>query len=206
MDSVVQCFRPDEFKTFFRLSKASVEYLIETITRVSTEEGVEGILADEHSGGIPPISLDKRVLLFLWFICSLDKYASIADRFGVCESTACSSIHNLLGFVKDHLTRKLIKWPTPGEQTEISDMFMDLYDFPGVQGMIDGTHIQIRPPSERGIDYYNRKDYYSVVLQACVREAASQTPSLDNLNTINLKNHEENHFEVGRNTINAQSN
>ena len=25
-------------------------------------------------------------------------------------------------------------------------------------------------PSERGIDYYNRKDFYSIVLQAVVRE------------------------------------
>lgn len=36
--------------------------------------------------------------------------------------------------------------------------------------MVDGTHIPIRMPSERGIDYYNRKDFYSVVLQAVCRE------------------------------------
>lgn len=36
--------------------------------------------------------------------------------------------------------------------------------------MIDGTHISITKPAERGIDYYNRKDYYLVVLQAVVME------------------------------------
>ena len=39
-----------------------------------------------------------------------------------------------------------------------------------VVGMIDDTHIAIRMPAERGVDYYNRKDYYSVVLQVVVRE------------------------------------
>ena len=36
--------------------------------------------------------------------------------------------------------------------------------------MIDGSHIPIRMPPDRGIDYYNRKDFYSVVLQAVCRE------------------------------------
>ena len=36
--------------------------------------------------------------------------------------------------------------------------------------MIDSTHIAIRMPAERGVDYYNRKDYYSVVLQVVVHE------------------------------------
>ena len=36
--------------------------------------------------------------------------------------------------------------------------------------MLDGTHIKINKPSERGFDYFNRKDYYSVVLQVVARE------------------------------------
>lgn len=49
-------------------------------------------------------------------------------------------------------------------------MYWDLKGFPGVVGMIDGTHISITKPAERGIDYFNRKDYYLVVLQAVVME------------------------------------
>ena len=47
------------------------------------------------------------------------------------------------------------------------------YGFTGVVGMIDGIHIAIRMPAERGVDYYDRKDYYSVVLQIVVREDRS---------------------------------
>ena len=49
-------------------------------------------------------------------------------------------------------------------------MINEVYHFPGVIGMIDGTRIEIEQPSERGYDYYNRKDYYSIVLQAVVCE------------------------------------
>lgn len=47
---------------------------------------------------------------------------------------------------------------------------MELKKIPGVVRMIDGTHISIKKPSIRGIDYYNRKVCYSIVLKAVVRE------------------------------------
>ena len=40
--------------------------------------------------------------------------------------------------------------------------------FPQVAAAIDGTHIPIRAPEENAADYFNRKGYYSVVLQALV--------------------------------------
>jgi hypothetical protein len=40
--------------------------------------------------------------------------------------------------------------------------------FPQTLGAIDGTHIPIISLGENSSDYYNRKDYYSVVLQAIV--------------------------------------
>lgn len=103
-------------------------------------------------------------------MASLDKYAAIADRFGVSESKASYAIPNLISFIHDYLLSIISLWPTPKEQQEMKDMYMDLTKFPSVVGMIDGTHISIKKPSIRGIDYYNPKDYYSIVLQAVVRE------------------------------------
>lgn len=65
---------------------------------------------------------------------------------------------------------KLIVWPSVDEAQEISNMYLELKGFDGVVGMVDGTHIPIRKPSVRGTDYYNRKDFHSVVLQAVTRE------------------------------------
>ena len=36
---------------------------------------------------------------------------------------------------------------------------------PGVVGAIDGSHIKINPPKQNKQTYYNRKKYYSVLLQ-----------------------------------------
>ena len=168
--NVVSNFRIDEYKTFFRVSRVSVECLKCKITEICTQQNVSGILCRGSTGGSPQIPLEDRLLMFLWFMASLDKYSAIADRFGTSESTASYAIRNLITFVHDYLLDVVILWPTPQEQQEIKDMYFDLKGFPGVIGMIDGTHIAIKKPSLRGIDYFNRKDYYSIVLQAVARE------------------------------------
>ena len=40
--------------------------------------------------------------------------------------------------------------------------------FPQAAGAIDGSHIPIIRPDESASDYYNRKGYYSVIVQAMV--------------------------------------
>ena len=73
-------------------------------------------------------------------------------------------------FIHEYLLDKVVVWPTDAECIEIQTMYEELRNFPGVVRMIDCTHIKIWKPQERGIDYYNRKDYYSVILQAVVCE------------------------------------
>jgi len=124
----------------------------------------------QGSGGSPQKPLADRLLMTLWYMASLDKFASIADRFGMSESTACDAIHDLLHFMHQYLLAKVIQWPSAAEMNEMSDMYHDLKGFPGVVGMVDGSHIKIRRPVERGYDYFNRKDFYSIILQAVVRE------------------------------------
>ena len=61
--------------------------------------------------------------------------------------------------------KPLGKWTLSDELEEIKDVHCQLYNFPGVVGMI---HVTIKKPKDRGVDYNNRKDYYSIVLQAAV--------------------------------------
>ena len=44
---------------------------------------------------------------------------------------------------------------------EITGKYEELKTFLGVVGMIDGSHIPMRMSPDRGIDYYNRKDFYT---------------------------------------------
>lgn len=55
----------------------------------------------------------------------------------------------------------VIKWPTEEEKIEI-EMHFRQNDFPGIIGIIDGTHIKIDKPSDDPDSYINRKGYYSI--------------------------------------------
>ena len=88
----------------------------------------------------------------------------------MAESTANLAIRNLMTFVNRFVCEGVICWATAAEQQEMQYMYNDLYNFPGVVGMIDCSYIQIEKPSERGYYYYNRKDHFFVILQATCRE------------------------------------
>ena len=119
----------DEFKTFFRVSRLSVESLRDKISQICVQQNVTGILCRRSTGGSPQIPLDDRILMFLWYMASLDKYAAIADRFGVSESTASFAVRNLITFIHDYLLSVIILWPTHQEQQEMKDMFMEFKTF-----------------------------------------------------------------------------
>ena len=170
MLSVVSRFRADEFKVFFRVTRTVVEHLEEWIRRICLERAIAGIVGRQGMGGSKPKTLYERLLMMLWYLSSQDKYSAIADRFGVSESTANVAIRELLVFLNENLRDTFICWPTHADKVEISGKYEELKNSPGVVGMIDESHIPIRMPPDKGIDYYNRKDFYPVVLQAVCRE------------------------------------
>ena len=63
---------------------------------------------------------------------------------------------------------KYISFPTGDKLQEVMDRFRTKWEIPQCAGAIDGSHIPVKPPALNHTDYYNRKGYYSVVLQAVV--------------------------------------
>ena len=58
--------------------------------------------------------------------------------------------------------------PQDSRLREVVDGFEVRWGFPQVAGAIDGTHIPIVCPQENPSDYYNRKGFYSILMQALV--------------------------------------
>ena len=51
---------------------------------------------------------------------------------------------------------------------EIARGFETVWGFPQAAGAIDGSHVPIMKPQESASDYYNRKGFYSIIIQELV--------------------------------------
>ena len=66
------------------------------------------------------------------------------------------------------LQPRLIRIPTGDTLHMVVNEFEARCNFPQVAGAIDGSHIPIVRPHKYHVDYFNRKHFYSIVLQAVV--------------------------------------
>ncbi|XP_031349770.1 putative nuclease HARBI1 [Photinus pyralis] len=152
---VVLKYNPTDFRAHFRISRQSVEEVMQCL-------GTK----DYSSVGRPALPLLDSVLLMIWTISNQESFRSIADRFGIGKGHAhrifllmCQKVHK-----KSHL---YIKWPKGAKAQETVTEFSTLRgenSFPNVFGCVDGTHIPIPGPLADN-SYYNRKGFHSVLLQ-----------------------------------------
>ena len=111
------------------------------------------------------IPVEKRVAVALWRLATGNSYRTTGLVFGVGRCTAlklkdefCSA---LLTTAKGY-----IKFPKGEDETRRAiEEFQEISCFPQVVGAIDGSHIPIIAPKNDPNDYYNRKQFHSIVLQ-----------------------------------------
>ena len=89
-------------------------------------------------------------------------------QFGYGKSTTkciCEEFEKALARKKD----QFMQFPVTREDIQNSiDEFEEKYGIPQIVGVIDGCHIEINAPPRNHEDYFNRKQHYSLVLQAIV--------------------------------------
>ncbi|KAL5013286.1 hypothetical protein ScPMuIL_007556 [Solemya velum] len=158
-ETVVPLYDNQRFRRMFRMSRNTFE-LICTYMKDLPEMTTDG------AGGREPISIEKQLQVTMWYFGTLDTIDRIADRFGVSLSSVIRIRDKVTGAIVRHMKTKFIVWPQDREIGEVVDQFSQRNGFPGIVGSLDGTHIQIRRPSDHGQSYVNRKGYHSLQLQA----------------------------------------
>lgn len=113
------------------------------------------------------ISVEKRVAVTLWCLATCSEYRTIAHLFGIARCTVCVIVHQTIDAIVRILLKTYINFPSGQHLKNTVADFEKKWNFP-CAGAIDGCHIPIRPPSLNHTDYYNRKGFYSVILQAVV--------------------------------------
>lgn len=73
-----------------------------------------------------------------------------------------------MGAIVSLLMKTCITFPTGEELQRVVDGFENRWGYPQCAGAIDGCHIPISAPLLNHTDYYNRKGWYSMVVQAVV--------------------------------------
>lgn len=172
VEETVPSYTPSEFKSHFRMSRAAVEELCV-------------LLAPHLHQRHLFISLEKKVLFFIWTLAKQESFLATSDRFGFSKGSGHYTFMKIMsGIVL--LKDRLIQWPN-GEDCAVianriqgrcgksvhifnciehfSYMCDDVLGIPGIVGAIDGCHITIKQPVNNAVDYYNRKEQHSVILQ-----------------------------------------
>ena len=76
--------------------------------------------------------------------------------------------HQHLWAITKHLFPRYVCFPSGDRLRDVVANFETCWGFPQAAGAIDGSHIPIIHPMESASDYYNRKGYYSIIMQAVV--------------------------------------
>ncbi|XP_062516381.1 uncharacterized protein LOC134191776 [Corticium candelabrum] len=159
-DFVVQrTFSARDWKENFRMCRETFLYLCEKL-RHEIEPEVTHLRAS--------ICIEKRVAVTVWYLATNVEYRTISHLFGIGRSTVCSIVHSTCRAIVHCLMSGYITFPTGEMLTDVVKGFSQSFNFPQCAGAIDGCHIPVSPPALNHTDYYNRKGWYSVILQAVV--------------------------------------
>ena len=112
--------------------------------------------------------VEKRVAVTLWYLATPLEFRSIGHFFGIARCTACVIMRETCAAIVQVLLKSYISFPTGDKVKEVVDGFARSWGVPQCCGTVDGSHIPISAPVMNHTDYYNRKGYYSMVIQAVV--------------------------------------
>lgn len=154
----VEAFQEEQWMAHFRMSRATFGFILDLLTPV---------LRKQTTKFRQPIAPNRRLAIALWWYATPGEYRTISCLFGVGIATVCKIIYEVTQALVDTLYQRFICLPKGQRLDETIDGFKRR-GYPQCAGAIDGTHIPIIAPHDNPADYYNRKGWHSIVLQAVV--------------------------------------
>ncbi|XP_075062068.1 uncharacterized protein LOC142150776 [Mixophyes fleayi] len=156
--STVETFEEQQWMQHFRMSRGTFNYVLDLITPAFSRK------ATNFGKPIPPC---RRLSIVLWWYATPGEYRTISCLFGVGISTVCTLVHEVTTALLEALYHRFISLPQ-GQCLDDTIAGFLKRGFPQCAGAIDGTHIPIIAPTDNHADYYNRKGWHSIILQAVV--------------------------------------
>lgn len=166
-EEVVPQYHEAQFRRTFRVPRSAFDHVLQNI-RMD--------ISSNFPAGRPPVPADKKLAIFLKYVGSRQTLFDLAQTFGVQEYTVLKARKSVTEAIVTNL-RYNIHWPDGAQLPVVADSFLQMADrhFPGIVGVIDGSHIPISTPLVSPDNYYNRKKFHSVVLQGVTDNTGSFT-------------------------------
>ena len=114
------------------------------------------------------ICTEHRVVITLRCLTTCGEYRTIGHLFGIASCTVCVIVHDTCSAIVTTLMSQYITFPKGDDLKEVITGFRQKWGFVQCAGAIDGTHIPVRAPAMSHTDYYNRKGWYSIIVQGVV--------------------------------------
>lgn len=114
------------------------------------------------------ITVECRVAVTLWTLATPCEYRTVGHLFGISRSSVCNIVHETCEAICNVLKPEYITFPREDELKRVMSRFLMKWGVPQCVGAIDGSHIPVCAPAGMHTDYYNRKGWYSMIVQAVV--------------------------------------
>ena len=154
----LDCYDDLELVQLFRFSRSSISRITGLI--------VTHLNSTERSHAAAP---HLQVCVALQFFAS-----------GHVSQSSCSRYIQNVALSLQEIYHQFVSVPSPTDETEVKTKFYELAHFPGMLGLVDGTHIRIQKPSENEAYYVNRHFFFfSIPLSVCLPLPFSHEDSSD---------------------------
>jgi len=149
-------FSEEDWMENFRVSKLTFDYLCTQLSPLIKRK--DTVLRKA-------ITVPHRVAITLWCLATCGEYRTIGHLFGVARCTVCVIVHDTCEAIVRILLKKYVQFPMDEQLVHVVNGFRLKWGMIQCAGAVDGCHIPVKPPALNHTDYYNRKSWYSVVLQ-----------------------------------------
>ncbi|XP_063635066.1 putative nuclease HARBI1 [Cydia splendana] len=138
------------FKEKFRVSKISVEYLINRI----------GARIEHPTTKNKALTPCQQILCTLHWMGSGSQYHVSGDNHGVSKATIHRSIKRVTTAIVNEMFGSEVRWPE--NSNAIPHLFREIANIPRIGGVIDGSLIPIDSPQQHEYMYVDRKGKHSI--------------------------------------------
>ncbi|CAH2003155.1 unnamed protein product [Acanthoscelides obtectus] len=150
----------NSYANFLRMSNKDYEYLLQKVEPLIRKQDTHLRLA---------ISPSERLMLTLRFLASGDSYHSLQYLFRIPVTTISSIVPKVCEAIFTVLKTDYLQIPNSQEDWyEVAKGFEEIWNFPNCFGALDGKHVVMKAPRNKGSLYFNYKGTHSIVLMALV--------------------------------------